>query len=153
MLTVTIHRSKKFVSQTDHMVRVSSKFKLCWSRCNLYEPLDSSPFLPAILLHLWLSPTKPFQKIKFLFLLDPPGTFTSICKRKNISLLINKFLVEITHPNQTTLWNSLFVTTIGVQKLSSDSRGQPQTRDAWEANILNLAIIRVEKQKFNKWAL
>ena len=47
-----------------------------------------------------VSPTKPSQKIKFLFLLDPPGTFTTICKRKYIYLLMNKLLVEITHPNQ-----------------------------------------------------
>ena len=83
-----------------------------------------------------VSPTKPSQKIKFLFLLDPPGTFTTICKRKkkfligrkNIYLLMNKLLVEITHPNQTTLWNYLFVKTIGIQKLSSDSKDQPHTR-------------------------
>ena len=50
---------------------------------------------------------------------------------------MNKLIVEITQPNQTTIWNSLFVKTIGIQKLSSDSKGQPRIRHSMREAKVN----------------
>ena len=138
ILTVTIHHWKKFVSQAHHMVRVYI-FQI-WTLL-VKISLGSIRFEHSLAYYttpsVIVSPTKPSQKIKFLFLLDPPGTFTTICKRKYIYLLMNKLIVEITQPNQTTIWNSLFVKTIGIQKLSPDSKGQPRIRHSMREAKVN----------------